>query len=442
MNRILLLAPSPIKTEMAGPAIRFVEFSRTLAKEGFNPVLGSPTPLSGHPKEGFELVHYHRANLPGLLEAAQAVVIQGLVLQRHPLIGRAGKPLVVDLYDPIFLESLAHFRADDPDGPPRHNYHLARLIESVRAGDFFLCASERQRDMWLGFLAGLNRINPATFGRDPTLRSLIDVVPFGLPQEKPEKTGPGPRALPGVEAGDKLILWNGGVWDWLEPEPLVRAMGLLARDRPDLKLIFMGVRNPDQRLGESAALVRVRTLVEELDLQDRIIFNDWVPYHQRADFLLEAAVGACLYPPGLETDYSFRTRLLDLIWAGRPILCSAGDDLGALAAEEGLGRVVADHEPETVAQTLDTLLRRDFQGPELAKRAALVAQKLTWSRVIRPLARFCAEPKVAPDKAGTYPSRPQARFSLAYYGRRVRERWRNKTLLIALRDRWRYRGGL
>jgi glycosyltransferase involved in cell wall biosynthesis len=245
-----------------------------------------------------------------------------------------------------------------------------------------------------------------------------------------------------VEESDKLVLWNGGVWDWLEPEPLVRAVGLLADSRPDLKLIFMGVKNPDQRLGESAALGRVRRLTAELGLEDRVIFNDWVPYDQRADFLLEAAVGACLYPPGLETDYSFRTRLLDLIWTGRPILCSDGDDLGALAAESGLGRVVADHEPETVAQALDALLRRDYQGPDLAQRAALVAEKLTWPKVIQPLARFCARPAPAPDKAGTYPSRPQARFPLGYYGRRVLERWRNKTLFSALRDRWRYRGGL
>ena len=52
-------------------------------------------------------------------------------------------------------------------------------------GDFFLCASERQRDFWIGALHTAGRINPQTYAADPTLRSLIDVVPFGLPDEPP-----------------------------------------------------------------------------------------------------------------------------------------------------------------------------------------------------------------------------------------------------------------
>ena len=441
MTHILLLAPSPIKSLMAGPAIRFVEFARHLARLGHPVVLGSPTPIQEEPRE-FQLVHYHRRNLKALVDQAGVVIIQGLVLQRHPFLKKAGKPLVVDLYDPIFLESLALFAPNDPDGPPRHNYHLARLMETVEAGDFFMCASSRQRDLWLGFLAALNRINPATFSRDPKLRQLIDIVPFGLEEDPPQRTGPGPRGLGGVGAEDELILWNGGIWDWLAPEPLVEAMALLAPERPGLKLVFMGVKNPDSRLGESAALVRVRKLVKAMGVEDRVVFNDWVPYDRRADFLLEAAVGACLYPAGLETDYSFRTRILDLIWAGRPVLCSGGDDLGRLVEDKGLGLTVADHQPETVAQALTRLLGPEFQTPELALRAKKIADEMGWSRAVEPLAAFCADPKPAPDKAGTYPSRPQTRFSLSYYARRMRERIRNKTLLKAMWDRWKYRGQL
>ena len=48
-------------------------------------------------------------------------------------------------------------------------------------GDFFICASEAQRDFWIGALHSRGRINPLTYADDPTLRRLIDVVPFGLP---------------------------------------------------------------------------------------------------------------------------------------------------------------------------------------------------------------------------------------------------------------------
>ena len=65
-------------------------------------------------------------------------------------------------------------------------------------GDTFLCASGRQRDMWLGHLAACGRINPVTYDADPTLRSLLRVVPFGVADEPPPAGPPrvkrrGPR---------------------------------------------------------------------------------------------------------------------------------------------------------------------------------------------------------------------------------------------------------
>ena len=60
---------------------------------------------------------------------------------------------------------------------------LAVQNAQLDAGDFFICASEAQRDFWIGTLHSRGRINPRTYADDPTLRRLIDVVPFGLPDE-------------------------------------------------------------------------------------------------------------------------------------------------------------------------------------------------------------------------------------------------------------------
>jgi hypothetical protein len=77
---------------------------------------------------------------------------------------------------------------------------LRALHDQLRVGDFFLCASERQRDYWLGWLEALGRVNPRTHGADPDLRGLIDVVPFGVPSEPPRGSrGPGPAPPSGSE---------------------------------------------------------------------------------------------------------------------------------------------------------------------------------------------------------------------------------------------------
>src|SRR5207247_5686827 len=116
-----------------------------------------------------------------LAEDADVVLLQGWVLARNPLLRTAGARLVVDLYDPFPLEHLAMGEVEDqPRWLASWDEVLGTLLDQVRLGDFFLCASERQRDFWLGMLLALNRLNAGTYGDDPSLRALIDVVPFGV----------------------------------------------------------------------------------------------------------------------------------------------------------------------------------------------------------------------------------------------------------------------
>ncbi len=59
------------------------------------------------------------------------------------------------------------------------------MNRQLAAGDFFLCASDRQRLFYLGQLATLGRINPANYEQDPHLERLLAVVPFGLDATPP-----------------------------------------------------------------------------------------------------------------------------------------------------------------------------------------------------------------------------------------------------------------
>ena len=63
------------------------------------------------------------------------------------------------------------------------------LNEQLRRGDFFLCASDKQRDFWLGQLAATSAASTRRYDADESLRGLLDVVPFGVPDEPPERTG-------------------------------------------------------------------------------------------------------------------------------------------------------------------------------------------------------------------------------------------------------------
>ena len=98
----------------------------------------------------------------------------------YPEILASDVPIAVDLYDPMNLESLESRHADQ-----LVPYTTKLLRDQVARGDFFFCASERQRDYWIGMLAGAGRVTSAAYRADPDLRQLVDVVPFGIPGEPP-----------------------------------------------------------------------------------------------------------------------------------------------------------------------------------------------------------------------------------------------------------------
>ena len=402
MKKVLLISNDVIGERMAGPGIRFWEFAKALSGD-FQVSLAVPN--EDHPAgRGFAAYSYGRneGRLRELASSADVIVFQGFILHNYPFLTKLGVPLVVDVYDPFVLENM-QIRAHETmlERERIHGSDLAVLNSQLWAGDFFLCASEKQRDFWLGMLLALNRVNPYTYDSDETLRTLIDVVPFGLPSTPPEHTR---QVLKGVYKtigqDDKVILWGGGIWDWFDPRTLIKAMANIAARRDDVKLFFMGTKHPNPLIPQMQATDQAIQLSQDLGLYDKFVFfNEWVPYQERQSYLLEADVGVSLHLDHLETRFSFRTRLLDYIWAGLPIVTTRGDSMSELVEQHNLGKVVNYGDVGQVAEALLELLGtpnlREVYRPGFEE----VRGQFTWERTVEPLARFCAHPRLAPDKA-------------------------------------------
>ncbi len=74
------------------------------------------------------------------------------------------------------------------------------MLRGLADADHLMCASEKQRDLWLGAMLGERMLTPEEQYRDPSLRWLIDCVPFGLPDEPPRgaRTGRSRRRFPQI----------------------------------------------------------------------------------------------------------------------------------------------------------------------------------------------------------------------------------------------------
>jgi hypothetical protein len=164
---------------------------------------------------------------------------------------------------------------------------------------------------------------------------------------------------------------------------------------PEARLFFMGMQHPNPHIPSMRAAVEVRELAERLGLSGKhVFFNDgWVDYERRADYLLDADVGVSIHLQHIETAFSFRTRILDYLWSGLPIVLTEGDSFAELVAAQGLGAAVPPNDPEAI----EDALYRVLTAPPSRDVVSRAAEPFRWSQALRPLIQFCEEPRRAPD---------------------------------------------
>lgn len=406
-GHVLIISHDVVGERMAGPGIRYFHLARVLAQE-FNTVLAVPGEFTL--SADFPVIPYvsgEDERLQKAIQGARAVLIPAVYVIQIPTLKDTQVPVIVDGYDPFIAETLYL-------GGDIYGLQIA-LTQAYLLGDFFLCASERQRDWWLGLLEAHGRINSYTFGEDPSLRRLVDVVPFGLPEGMPRVTEPFIKGVwPGVGPEDKVILWGGGLWPWLDPLTAIRAIACIWRQREDIRLIFPGTRHPNPSMANIPTHAEAaRELAKEFGLLDKgVFFGEWVPQSRWPNVLLESDVALSLHGDSLEARLAFRSRVLDYIWAGVPIIATRGDATSDLVEKYRLGIVVEYEDEIGVAEAILTLLERPKETWEDQFERA--RQDLTWERAARPLLEFCRHPQRAPDKVGM-----QGRLGNSYYIREI-----------------------
>ncbi|KQO46607.1 MULTISPECIES: glycosyltransferase [unclassified Frigoribacterium] len=404
-RRVLIVTGDSIGAKMAGPAIRATNMARELALEHDVRVVSMTRSTSID--DSFEVVtvpHRHPRQMVEHEAWADVIIVQGHALRLFPVLESTRKVLVVDVYDPLHLEQLEQGRSTDVEAWDRQILDAAdTLNHQLELGDYFICASERQRLFWLGQLAGSGRVNARTYSRDPELRSLIGVVPFGLSSTPPRHDRAVVKGvLPGIGVDDKLVVWGGGIYDWFDPITLVRAIGELAGRRPEVKLFFMGVQHPNPDVPEMDIVAKVRAVADELGLTGvHVFFNEsWIPYDDRGAYLREADAGVSTHYEHLETTFSFRTRILDYLWAELPIVTTDGDSFAELVAKEDLGMVVSERDVDGLANALESVLFDDSARRRHVANVKRVREGFTWENVLAPLVEFVREPVRAADKKG------------------------------------------
>jgi glycosyltransferase involved in cell wall biosynthesis len=397
MARVLIATPEPIGRRLAGPAIRAAQLARVIgsAHEVVLASLGgtSVSPIDGRPVLGAEAI------TPVGFDAA---IVQGSVTVRHPELVESSLPLVVDWFDPFHLEALHRSvndrirRIDLVEGARQ------TLEAQARRGDFFLCSNAAQRHHWLGWLAAAGRLNDVNHDDDPTFDSLIAVAAFGVDALKAPERNRIRDTFSVIGPDDPILLWAGGLHDWLDPVTLVRAMPQALDQNPDTRLVFLAGPHPNTSIETMGIRGDAIDAARELRLfaKNVLFVNQWVDYEDRLNWVADATIGVVTHHEHLETQHAHRTRLLDHLAAGLPTISTGGDPASQLLEAAGAARTVPAGDIHTLGEALAGLLGDSPARERMGAAATSLGETLRWEHTTAPLLGWLENPRAAADRRG------------------------------------------
>lgn len=400
--KLVIVCSDVIGPRMAGSAIRSVEIARALRGK-YRVTLVAPH-VDSNVKLPFEVFETNQLEFRRKAFEADVILLQGNALVRFPFLKRVSAVLVADLYCPLMLEY--HQQSEGVNEQVRSSigaYVTRIMAEQLVYCDYFICASLRQRDFWAGALAISGRINSIRWpiARSANISDVIGVVPFGLPDVAPLLGKPLLREKFGIPEDAFVAVWGGGIYDWLDPLTIIEAVGMLSKTECPVHLVFLGVAHPNPDIQQHRRALEAIDLAKKLGIFDRFVhFNfGWVSFDERQNFLLDATIGVSAHFDNPETRFSFRTRILDYLWCGLPIITTDGDTFADLVKSEKLGIVVDFEDSRAWAEALSRLARdRDYLAT-CSRRASRVSEEYRWSEVIRPMETLIDRVSIASDRA-------------------------------------------
>jgi glycosyltransferase involved in cell wall biosynthesis len=402
MTHLLIVTHEHIGPKMAGPGIRAWEIARAVARHGFSVVLATPYPEFSD-SEGLQVVGFSwddPFSLEQWFQKANVVMAIGPLLSRivHWLGKPIEQPVIADLYDISQIEQILLFAYSGSYFSMLVDILIEDALVYLSQGDFFVCATERQRDFWLGTLWMAGRLNASTLSMDP--ERWIATVPMGLPDVPPTWTGPVLKGvIPGIGPQDKVVLWMGGLWEWTDPLTLAAAIEQVLTQRQDVRWVFGSLHHYDEQVvPKMSKAARFLERCQNAGWLGRyVFFLDWIPYAQRGAYLLEADLGIGLYDHLFESRYAIRARTLDYLWASLPCVLSVGDEMANLLGAHGLAALVPPRDSQSVADAILRWLDSIPSRAELKKQVLPLQNTLRWSVVVEPIVTFLKHPCLAPD---------------------------------------------
>jgi len=208
------------------------------------------------------------------------------------------------------------------------------------------------------------------------------------------------RPQPFRPTGERIkVLYHGNIWHIRQLHSAIESM---RQWRPEFDLVLRGDSDP-------AYLAELRRLVVRYGLEDRVLFEAPVPFERIILEANKADIGYFSYDNfSPQSEFVLPNKFFEYVMAGLALCVVDFAEMGKLTRRYGFGKLIPEHSPQAIAETINSFTRDGIDG---YKRASLLAaRELNWEHEKERLQTACndllsvgsradAAPDVAPTRA-------------------------------------------
>ena len=322
----------------------------------------------------------------------------------------AGGPVWMDLYGDRLAETqVAQFAQGDTRGY-QTTLRYQQLV--LKGGDVYSTCGTPQKHATIGQLGLAARLNRTTLGYE-----LVHAILPGAPADISPPSGTPAEPIQSIPAEAVVVLWCGGYNVWTDVDTLFE--GLAQAMASDSRIVFLSV-GAGVKLGRNDSYERFQAKIAFSPLRKRFHLLGWRPAGEVPIYYHRAQLGINLDSQHYETELGTRTRLVEMMRYGLPVVTTLGCELSSLIGREGLGRTFAIGDAATFGRHLAQLAQASGERQAMAEKAVQYAtNQLSFSETTRPLRAWAQRPYPAPDRRGIAPRGLNGvKFTLRYWVRR------------------------
>jgi len=309
---------------------------------------------------------------------------------------RTDKPIWMDIYgDHLTIMQVARYRAGSDRGIPTG----IKLFQPVlKRGDRYSACGTPQAHALVGELGMAGRLNSRTFGYQFTYVILPGAPPTNQSYEPAANRGGVLRAQ-GVPPDSFVVLWCGGYNTWTDVETLFAGLEWAMQKNAKIHYVSVGANTyeaPDN------VYLRFLRMIEQSPYRDHFHMLGWRPWTEVSDYYCESDAGLNIDALHYETIYGTRTRLVEMLAAGLPVITSLGCELSDLISNFGAGLTFESGDSQGMGRQILRLANDKELHSKMAKTAfSYASHDLSFANTTAPVRTWVREPQLAPDNTHT-----------------------------------------